>query len=65
MPSLRYWICTDTSIKSGWVKRLLWANISTLNEMIFSLKIRSELIGHCIIKRRLFTEHLPVMVAIP
>jgi hypothetical protein len=46
--TLSYWICTDTSIKSGWVKRLLWANISTLSEIIFSLKIRSELIGHCI-----------------
>ena len=48
MPSLRYWICADTSIKSGWVKRLLWATISTLSEMIFSLKIRSALIVHCI-----------------
>ena len=48
MSSLRYWICTDTSIKSGWVKRLLWVNISTLSEMIFSLKIRSALIGHYI-----------------
>ena len=48
MPSLRHWICTDTSIKSGWVKRLLWANIAILSEMMFSLKIRSELIGHCI-----------------
>ena len=48
MPSLRYWNYTDTSIKSGWVKRLLWDNISTLNEMIVSLKIRSALIEHCI-----------------